>query len=154
MRVTAWCSFMTDLSGRPVSEADWHTELSPTTGALLHELGRHYAPFLVANAESLGRVSCSDTALTFFWRFSCFVKNLFLKSLGPLLAGRGPSRMRAARRHAVVAAILPLRREVPPVAAGGLRRSARRGARDGGRCAGGQRGRGELRNLYPLAVLR
>ena len=72
MRVTAWCSFMTDLSGRPVSDADWDSELSPTTGALLHELGRHYAPFLVANAESLGRVSCSDTALTFFWRFSFF----------------------------------------------------------------------------------
>ena len=65
MRVTAWCSFMTDLSGRPVSEADWHTELSPTTGALLHELGRHYAPFLVANAESLGRVSFLFV-LTFF----------------------------------------------------------------------------------------
>ena len=59
-------SFMTDLSGRPVSDADWHTELSPTTGALLHELGRHYAPFLVANAESLGRVSCS--VKTSFWR--------------------------------------------------------------------------------------
>ena len=62
--------------------------------------------------------------------------------------------MRAARWHAVVAAILPLRREVPPVAAGGLRRSARRRARDGGRCAGGQRGRGEPRNLCPLVALR
>ena len=51
----AWLSFLTDLSGRPVLEEQWHTDLCPTTQALLHELGRHYAPFLVANAEALAR---------------------------------------------------------------------------------------------------
>ena len=51
----AWLSFLTDLSGRPVLEDQWHTDLCPTTQALLHELGRHYAPFLVANAEALAR---------------------------------------------------------------------------------------------------
>ena len=55
VRVTGWLSFMTDLSGRPVLDEHWDTELAPTTKALLQELGRHYAPFLVANAESLGR---------------------------------------------------------------------------------------------------
>ncbi len=36
-------------------DEQWNTEITPTTRALLHELGRHYAPFLVANAETLAR---------------------------------------------------------------------------------------------------
>lgn len=36
-------------------DEQWDTDLAPTTRALLHELGRHYAPFLVANAEALAR---------------------------------------------------------------------------------------------------
>ena len=39
----------------PRMDEQWDTELAPTTHALLHELGRHYAPFLVANAEALAR---------------------------------------------------------------------------------------------------
>ena len=34
MRVTGWLSFMTDLSGRPVLDEHWDTELAPTTKAL------------------------------------------------------------------------------------------------------------------------
>ena len=62
----AWLSFLTDLSGRPVLEEQWNTVLTPTTRALLNELGRHYAPFLVANAEALARgedrLECTRTS--------------------------------------------------------------------------------------------
>eukprot|EP01048_Picozoa_sp_COSAG05_P000350 COSAG05_NODE_9_length_39734_cov_180.598067_14_plen_491_part_00 len=53
MRVSAWVSFMTDLSGRPCKESDWHVNPAPTTLSIIQELGRHYAPFLLGNAAAI-----------------------------------------------------------------------------------------------------
>lgn len=55
MRVAGWLALMTDLSGLSVSESDWHTSLSPTAAEIVREVGRHYAPFLLANSEALAR---------------------------------------------------------------------------------------------------
>jgi hypothetical protein len=56
-RVYAWCDVIDDLSGREVGDADWSSrdavpEMLP---GLLSEIGRTYAPFLLANAEALER---------------------------------------------------------------------------------------------------
>lgn len=63
LRVAGWVAFMTDLSGLAVSDSAWHTELSPTARELVREVGRHYAPFMVANARALSsgvaRVECT-----------------------------------------------------------------------------------------------
>ena len=56
-RVVAWVQVVEDLSGREASEADWtpRDAVSETLRALLAEVGRVYAPFLIANAEALER---------------------------------------------------------------------------------------------------
>ena len=56
-RVMAWVDVMDDLSGREVSDDGWagRDDLGPTFVAILHEIGRTYAPFMVANAEAHDR---------------------------------------------------------------------------------------------------
>jgi glutathione S-transferase len=63
-RVLAWLDNVEDLSGLGVSDEDWvgRDALPATLRALLAEVGRVYAPFLVANARALEggaeRVEC------------------------------------------------------------------------------------------------
>jgi len=56
-RVFAWCDIVDDLSGLEVDEEGWldRAELGPVLGELLREIGRVYAPFLLANAAALQR---------------------------------------------------------------------------------------------------
>jgi glutathione S-transferase len=56
-RVVAWCHGVEDLSGLEVSDADWtpRDAVPETLRALLAEVGRVYAPFLLANAAALER---------------------------------------------------------------------------------------------------
>jgi len=56
-RVVAWVDVVEDLSGLEPSEADWisHEAVPETLRALLAEVGRVYAPFLLANADALDR---------------------------------------------------------------------------------------------------
>jgi glutathione S-transferase len=56
-RVVAWLHHVEDLSSLEVSDADWSSraELGGTLRALLAEVGRVYAPFLLANAAALER---------------------------------------------------------------------------------------------------
>jgi glutathione S-transferase len=56
-RVIAWLQHVEDLGSLDVSEADWtpREELGETVRALLSEVGRVYAPFLLANAAALER---------------------------------------------------------------------------------------------------
>jgi len=54
-RVVAWCDIIEDISGLEVSDGDWvgRDALPGGVSELLHEIGRTYAPFLLANAEAL-----------------------------------------------------------------------------------------------------
>jgi glutathione S-transferase len=55
-RVAAWIDRMDDLSWWPVTaDEGWvgRDEIAPTTISLLHEIGRTYAPFMIANADAL-----------------------------------------------------------------------------------------------------
>ncbi len=56
-RVVAWVDVVDDLSGLEPAAADWipRTPLPDTLHALLAEVGRVYAPFLLANADALAR---------------------------------------------------------------------------------------------------
>jgi glutathione S-transferase len=56
-RVFAWCDLVDDLSGLDARDSGWlaREELSSTLGDLLSEIGRVYAPFLLANAAALQR---------------------------------------------------------------------------------------------------
>ena len=56
-RVYAWVDLVDDLSGLEVSEERWirRDQLHERLGPLLAEIGRVYAPFLVANAWALSR---------------------------------------------------------------------------------------------------
>lgn len=56
-RVLAWVDVTDDLSGLEVGEEDWlpRDGLPHTLRALFGEIGRTYAPFLVANADALER---------------------------------------------------------------------------------------------------
>ena len=56
-RVMAWVEVFDDLSGLEPAEQDWTTRdaIPDTFRALLGEVGRVYAPFLLANAEALAR---------------------------------------------------------------------------------------------------
>lgn len=64
-RVTAWVEIAEDLSGLEPKENDWipRDEIPGTLRALLAEVGRVYAPFLIANASAAAsgasRVECS-----------------------------------------------------------------------------------------------
>jgi len=54
-RTIPWCHIIEDLSGMEPSGADWDgaNDLAPGVGGLLAELGRVYAPFLLANASAI-----------------------------------------------------------------------------------------------------
>ncbi len=54
-RVAAWVDVVDDLSGLDVSDGDWMTRdvLPATLRDLFGEIGRTYAPFMVANAKAL-----------------------------------------------------------------------------------------------------
>jgi glutathione S-transferase len=54
-RVHAWVEIAEDLSGLPAPESDWTARdaLPETLAALLAEVGRVYAPFLLGNAAAL-----------------------------------------------------------------------------------------------------
>jgi glutathione S-transferase len=56
-RVVAWVDLVEDLSGLEPRDAAWISRGSPTPAlrALLAEVGRVYAPFLLANADALAR---------------------------------------------------------------------------------------------------
>jgi hypothetical protein len=56
-RVIAWVHVVEDLSGLEVSDADWTARdaVPETLRALLAEVGRVYAPFLLANDAALER---------------------------------------------------------------------------------------------------
>jgi glutathione S-transferase len=56
-RVVAWVHHVDDLGGLEVSEEDWipRDQVGPALRALLAEVGRVYAPFLLANAAALER---------------------------------------------------------------------------------------------------
>jgi glutathione S-transferase len=56
-RAYAWTERLEDLSGLDPSEADWLdlSAKSPTLHDLLTEVGRVYAPFMIANAEAVTR---------------------------------------------------------------------------------------------------
>ena len=56
-RVVAWCNGVEDLSGLEATDADWtpRDAVPETLRALLVEVGRVYAPFLLANAAALER---------------------------------------------------------------------------------------------------
>ena len=55
-RVYAWTERMEDLSGSEAEDGDWLSRdaIPDTLRALLAEVGRVYAPFLLANAAALG----------------------------------------------------------------------------------------------------
>jgi glutathione S-transferase len=63
-RVVSWVAHLDDLSGLEVDSAGWtaRNALPPTLRAFFSEIGRVYAPFLIANARALktgtGRVEC------------------------------------------------------------------------------------------------
>ncbi len=63
-RVVAWVDVVEDLSGLEPQEGDWLARgaIPPTLRALLDEVGRVYAPFLLANAAAVAagaeRVEC------------------------------------------------------------------------------------------------
>jgi glutathione S-transferase len=63
-RIVSWVAHMDDLSGLEVDDAGWtaRNSLPPTLHAFFAEIGRVYAPFLVANARALKagaqRVEC------------------------------------------------------------------------------------------------
>ena len=54
-RVITWCDNVEDLSGMEVDREDWMARdaVPDTLRELLGEIGRSYAPFLLANAEAL-----------------------------------------------------------------------------------------------------
>jgi glutathione S-transferase len=52
-RVVAWVETLDDLSGLEPSEDGWESAVRPSVRALLGEVGRLYAPFLLANAAAL-----------------------------------------------------------------------------------------------------
>ena len=54
-RVYAWTDIVDDLSGQPADENGWMSveDVQATLGDLLGEIGRTYAPALLANAEAL-----------------------------------------------------------------------------------------------------
>lgn len=56
-RAYAWTERLEDLSGLEVSDDDWldRSTPSPTLHALLSEVGRVYAPFMIANADTVER---------------------------------------------------------------------------------------------------
>jgi glutathione S-transferase len=56
-RVVAWVDVVEDLSGHEPSDADWvpRDALPESLRALFAEVGRVYAPFLLANADALAR---------------------------------------------------------------------------------------------------
>ena len=56
-RVYAWVDIVDDLSGIEVTDADWlpRDAIKSRLGDLLGEVGRVYAPFLLANAAALAR---------------------------------------------------------------------------------------------------
>ena len=64
-RVLAWCDVVEDLSGLSVDDEGWvaRDALAETLRELLAEIGRTYAPFLLANARALesgaDRVECT-----------------------------------------------------------------------------------------------
>lgn len=62
-RVCSWVNWMEDLGWREVSDGQWiHRDSASILHPLLQEIGRVYAPFLIANAAALqsrvGRVEC------------------------------------------------------------------------------------------------
>jgi len=58
-RVVAWVDLVEDLSGIEPTDRDWlqRDAVPATVRALLEEVGRVYAPFLIANASALARGS-------------------------------------------------------------------------------------------------
>ena len=54
-RVFAWCDNVEDLSGLEPKESDWieSDQISGTLSEIFKEVGRTYAPFLLANAEAV-----------------------------------------------------------------------------------------------------
>jgi glutathione S-transferase len=64
-RVVAWIDAVEDLSGLEANDADWlrRDAIPATLRALFGEIGRVYAPFLLANAAAIargrGRVECT-----------------------------------------------------------------------------------------------
>jgi glutathione S-transferase len=54
-RVVSWVSHMDDLSGREIDDTGWSSRsaLPPTLRGFFTEIGRVYAPFLIANARAL-----------------------------------------------------------------------------------------------------
>jgi hypothetical protein len=56
-RVVAWVDIVEDLSGLEPADADWisRRDFPATLRALFAEVGRVYVPFLLANADALGR---------------------------------------------------------------------------------------------------
>lgn len=64
-RVVAWIDVVDDLSGLEPQDADWISRdaIPAALGALLGEIGRVHAPFLLANADAIARgatqVSCA-----------------------------------------------------------------------------------------------
>ncbi len=56
-RVYAWVDIIDDLSGLEVNDADWlpRDAIKARLGDLLGEVGRVYAPFLIANATAMAR---------------------------------------------------------------------------------------------------
>ena len=56
-RLLAWVAIMEDLSGLEPQETDWMgaAEASPTLAAFIAEVGRVYAPVLLANADAINK---------------------------------------------------------------------------------------------------
>jgi hypothetical protein len=56
-RIWAWTEALEDLSGMEPTDGDWITAaaIPDTLRALLREVGRFHAPFLLANADALAR---------------------------------------------------------------------------------------------------
>src|SRR5262245_984986 len=54
-RLIAWVDVIDDLSGLEPTDDDWRADVPDTLRALLAEVGRVYAPFLVANADAIAR---------------------------------------------------------------------------------------------------
>jgi glutathione S-transferase len=52
-RMVAWVETLDDLSGLEPADEDWESAVRPSVRALLGEVGRLYAPFLLANAAAL-----------------------------------------------------------------------------------------------------
>ena len=100
-RVVAWVDLVEDLSGLEPRDGDWiaRDALPPALRALFDEVGRVYAPFLLANADALARGA--EQRRVHDRRAAVGAEAVPVSGQVPALAARGPRGARAGDRAAV-----------------------------------------------------